>query len=840
MTTSGVAFEKDAAFTKRVLDVFEKIRFSYLSALEDPKEYRNEWKRAVKSVRKTFDDLNDFTREMKKFVDDQYLFDDEVENPNSIQAKKLYDDIKRMRFSSKKVSDPFSEQLGDNVLDELLEDESMMIAFLHYAIRSETLPIKEKAWKSQGLKPDKITSGYRGLDLQVDDIALYIMEHYGEGKDTERVEDKVEAAMKKLEKLYFEDHTEEEWKNLVALDNKLKKSEEEKSEVDFYIPNKPMYRIFEIDDMKYIKGLSGEFVVQEKYDGMRIQIHKKGSDIKIFSFNKKDITDKCKKQVDEMKKRHFGDCTLDAELVGFKGKEDVHRADVVSHIFKKEVPELELRAHVFDIMYHEDKVVAEEPLRERINILFYQYSQHSSENLAFPSKKDTRIADSIEEVNKYAKDIMELPASEGVVIKDIESTYYVGIQKNPKWIKWKKFVDLDVIVLDKKKTNSNLFSYSLGIGPVTAEQARENKTVDMDDVAYVPVGRALNTKQSVDVGSIVRVKVDEVRRNGKGYSLYSAKVIEIPEVKESDKLQTLEILADESKKSLIEESKDYSVRMEGLKKAIVTDGIHGDAEIILKSDLDGFQVYGIEGDDLMAKNALYDIDIWKEELTEVIKTIRSELRMGIYQFLKQKGTPTTYKDILEFVKEKHADKFEGYAFDGDQQKLKKWMMNQEQFVYDKTKDTFEENEEVIAKDATQKMGKFVVNKREDDNLDLILMYDDMTFGWTIDIDNDEDIFNLFGKSNKYPAEISTNLQNGYKLDEGDVEFGVQRHGYHEYRLDGDKFKTRLHARVVPIDGEDSWVVFTGIKQEMLDSSEDDGLIDITKDRNKKLTLSNVN
>jgi len=120
------------------------------------------------------------------------------------------------------------------------------------------------------------------------------------------------------------------------------------------------------------------------------------------------------------------------------------------------------------------------------------------------------------------------------------------------------------------------------------------------------------------------------------------------------------------------------------------------------------------------------------------------------------------------------------------------------------------------------------------------MYDDMTFGWTIDIDNDEDIFNLFGKSNKYPAEISTNLQNGYKLDEGDVEFGVQRHGYHEYRLDGDKFKTRLHARVVPIDGEDSWVVFTGIKQEMLDSSEDDGLIDITKDRNKKLTLSNVN
>ena len=50
-----------------------------------------------------------------------------------------------------------------------------------------------------------------------------------------------------------------------------------------------MYRIFELDDLKEIKGLSGEFVVQEKYDGMRIQIHKIGDKIKIHEIftNKK-------------------------------------------------------------------------------------------------------------------------------------------------------------------------------------------------------------------------------------------------------------------------------------------------------------------------------------------------------------------------------------------------------------------------------------------------------------------------------------------------------------------------------------------------------------------------
>ncbi len=33
------------------------------------------------------------------------------------------------------------------------------------------------------------------------------------------------------------------------------------------------------------------------------------------------------------------------------------------------------------------------------------------------------------------------------------------------------------------------------------------------------------------------------------------------------------------------------------------------------------------------------------------------------------------------------------------------------------------------------------------------------------------------------------------IDEGDVELGVQRHGYHEYFLEGNKFETKLHFRV---------------------------------------------
>ena len=89
--------------------------------------------------------------------------------------------------------------------------------------------------------------------------------------------------------------------------------------------------------------------------------------------------------------------------------------------------------------------------------LFNNYSAKSSEYLNFPSKKDTREADSLKDLKEYSEKIMEMPTAEGVVIKDKTSTYYVGTKKNPKWIKMKKFVDLDVIVLNKKKTKKVIF-----------------------------------------------------------------------------------------------------------------------------------------------------------------------------------------------------------------------------------------------------------------------------------------------------------------------------------------------------------------------------------------------
>jgi len=852
MKTSGVSFEKETkALSKRVLDFFERVRYAYLSAKENPKEYGKNWKATVKSIREEYDGLGEFASELKDNVKEKELFDDKVYDAESLLARRVYEDVKRMRFESKGAADPFSEQLGNKVLEVLLDDKATFAAFIHYALRSHSNPLPKKAWEESKLKPDEITQGYMGLDLEEKDIPLYIIEHYGDDKDSKRVEGKFREALGLLEEVYNSSYSEDKWEALRDID--IAKSEEMKEDIDFIIPNKPMYRIFELDDMKDIKGLSGEYVVQEKYDGMRIQIQKVNDDIKIYSYNEKDITEKCPEIVEKMQKKGIGDCILDGELLLFQKDEALHRASVITHIFKKKIPDTKLRAHVFDVMKHEGKDLMDEPLRERINILFYQYSQHSSDELAFPSKKDTRIADSMEEVGEYAEKIMEMPTSEGVVIKDIESTYYMGRKKNPKWIKWKKFVDLDVIVLEDKKTKSGLHSYTMGIGPLTAEQTREMKTIELDDKNYLPVGKALNTKVEVDIGDIIRVKVDEVTKKGKGFSLYSAKVIELPEVEESDKLETLEQLATKTKKALmpkhpflkpsdlanpltvISELQREKKNKRKIKKYLVTDYVHGEAEIICKHELEGFTIYGFDGDSLMQKNALYNMDEWRGQLEKLMKSRKSKLRVAIRKLIEENQKPIEFDELDEKLRITEEDAYDE-IFEGKPKNLLAWMKNQDAFIFI-SPDKFDISPENIEKDEDKELtGEFEVRQREDGNLDFIIETDNKRMAWLIDLEKPEDIFDLFGKSGKFPAMVSEKIDSTKVIDSGELLFGVQRDGYHEYRMEGDKFQTRIHFRVVPLDEKKSWIVFTGKKQDMLEDTSDEGIIDIRKDKFSNLQL----
>ena len=323
MAFSGIEFEKtEKTFSRKIHMVFEKTRAAYLSAREDPKEYGSMWEDSINYLRDQYDDLDNLSRTLKKYLDEEQLNSKEALDSTSNTARKIYEAIKEMRYNSEESDDPFSETFGKDVLEQLLDNDDIMLYFYHYALRTSTEPLSNEFYAILDAKPDTITEGVKGLDLEVDDIPLYIVEHYGDDKDSKRVESKFNTARNRMRQGYLKQFSEKEHKVLEDVDlTDVKKSVEEKSESEFLTPNKPMYRIFEISDMEELKGFSGDYLVQEKYDGMRIQIHKDGDSVKIYSHNAKDITDKCKKQVELMKRKSVPDCILDAELILFDKKE---------------------------------------------------------------------------------------------------------------------------------------------------------------------------------------------------------------------------------------------------------------------------------------------------------------------------------------------------------------------------------------------------------------------------------------------------------------------------------------------------------------------------------------
>jgi len=136
----------------------------------------------------------------------------------------------------------------------------------------------------------------------------------------------------------------------------------------------------------------------------------------------------------------------------------------------------------------------------------------------------------------------------------------------------------------------------------------------------------------------------------------------------------------------------------------------------------------------------------------------------------------------------------------------------------------------------KRKGEFEVHKITDGKTSFVMNIDGKEMGWTIGTEDMEDIFNLFGKTDKFVSQIEEKPSKGKLIDKGLLELGVQRNGYHEYFLNGDKFDTRLHYRVVPIKGEDRWVAFTSVKQSKVPSKTDEGIWNVNDDSNKKLLL----
>ncbi len=182
----------------------------------------------------------------------------------------------------------------------------------------------------------------------------------------------------------------------------------------------------------------GTVDVQYKYDGFRVQIHKDGEKVTMFSRNLESMTHMFPELILATKKQvKAKTAILDTEALAYnpESEEFLPFQETTKRRRKHGIDEmalkLPLKAFVFDVLYKNGQSLIDEPLTKRIEIL--KQTVHTDEIL-IPTKNQT-ISDP-KKLSVLLEDAIS-KGLEGVVVKRLDSPYEAG-GRNFNWVKLKR------------------------------------------------------------------------------------------------------------------------------------------------------------------------------------------------------------------------------------------------------------------------------------------------------------------------------------------------------------------------------------------------------------------
>ena len=178
--------------------------------------------------------------------------------------------------------------------------------------------------------------------------------------------------------------------------------------------------------------------VEWKLDGIRLQIHKNGEDVRIFTRNLNEITDRMPEVVAVIRGLPAEQVVLDGE--GLTMTEDLRPQpfqDVMSRVGRRTgEPTASVGAHFFDCLHLDGEDLLDRPLLERLAAL---------ERVAGP----WRIPGEVTDDPDAAAEVLHASLAaghEGVVVKGASSPYEAG-RRGKSWRKVKVARTFDLVVL---------------------------------------------------------------------------------------------------------------------------------------------------------------------------------------------------------------------------------------------------------------------------------------------------------------------------------------------------------------------------------------------------------
>jgi DNA ligase-1 len=186
----------------------------------------------------------------------------------------------------------------------------------------------------------------------------------------------------------------------------------------------------------------GKVAAEYKYDGTRIQFHKKGDKIRIYSRKLEDVTGALPDVITKLTAATSHDVILDGEAVAIKDGKPMPFQFVLRRFRRKydvlaQAEKIELVPYIFDILVLDGETLIDLPFHERRRRLEDALTGHVA-----PQK----VSDDPRAVEEFYNAALDA-GHEGIMVKDLDSLYQPGV-RGKHWIKVKPEVDtLDLAVI---------------------------------------------------------------------------------------------------------------------------------------------------------------------------------------------------------------------------------------------------------------------------------------------------------------------------------------------------------------------------------------------------------
>jgi DNA ligase-1 len=175
--------------------------------------------------------------------------------------------------------------------------------------------------------------------------------------------------------------------------------------------------------------------VEFKLDGLRVQIHRRGDEVRIYSRNLNDITHRLPGIVAAVRKLPVSNVILDGEALWMGAAGPASFQETMSQI-DTDAPSEGVVTFLFDVLHVDGRDLLDTPLRERSAEL-----RTVAPHLAMPGL----LTDDVAAAERVLAESLEA-GHEGVVIKDADSTYVAG-RRGASWRKVKPVRTYDLVVL---------------------------------------------------------------------------------------------------------------------------------------------------------------------------------------------------------------------------------------------------------------------------------------------------------------------------------------------------------------------------------------------------------